>query len=535
MKVIHGRENAFTVLLFILPILFVFTSHLFIQAKGAYYTNPDAEYKYLFSSLDVAKLRPVKFVDHPGSPLQVIGGAVIRTRYVFKGHEKTIEHDVVAYPEQYLLAINCFLIAVVVAMLIIGGYFILNLTKSILYAFIYQLSLFSSTTILRVSNDVNTELLLIAIALLLSCTLFYISAISSDSAKKYISGWIFPIFIALGMATKLSFAPFAIIPFLLLASWKGKVGYLLKVLFLFILFIFPAWSYLPYLYKWGSGILLHSSQYGTGKADIVNADEFMKNGRTILLSEPMFAANYLLLCMAAIYYRLQRKSEVQNAFALAVLCAVLIAIFIQCLLVLKHFSPRYLIPGYILCFCGNGILLKIILSDLPVHARLVKFPVFKYLFILLLVTGVAFRYRKTAFNLNASKQEYADILKMREFENSQYPKNKKVYFFGAGNLPFALHYGVGHSTASMSDYGEKLFQMYPNVCFYSPSDFNLLTDQTGKYYDWNHKPISLNTIADKSDTIIIIGWEGLFKNEIPSDRKTVEMHKIRNIVLFESR
>lgn len=535
MKVIPGREKTFILLLFILPVLFVYTSHLFVQAKGAYYANPDAEYKYLFSSLDVAKLRPVKFVDHPGSPLQVIGAAVIRTRYIFKGQEKTLEYDVVAHPEQYLLAINCFLIAITVAILTIGGYFIFNLTKSIWYALIYQLSLFSSTTTLRISNDVNTELLLVFLALFLSCTLFYVSTIPSDSAKKYISGWVFPVLIALGIATKLSFAPFAIIPFLLLPSWKSKAVYLLKVLFLFVLFIFPAWSYLSYLYEWGSGILLHSSQYGTGKADIVNAGEFMKNGRTILLSEPMFAANYLLMCMAAIYYRLQKKSELQNAFALAVLCAVLIAIFIQCLLVLKHFSPRYLIPSYILCFCGNGILLQIMLSDLPVHARLVKFPVFKYLFILLLVAGVGFRYRKTVLNLNTSKQEYANILKMHEFENSHYLKNKKIYFFGVGNLPFALHYGVGHSTAPMSDYSEKLFQMYPNVYFYSPSDFNLLTDQTGKYHDWNHKPISLNRIAEKPDTIIIVGWEGLFRNEIPSDRKIVEMHKSGNIVLFESR
>jgi len=51
-----------------------------------YYVNADPEIPYLMSSLSVFKGEPYTFIDHPGTPIEIIGSAILGATYPFVGN-----------------------------------------------------------------------------------------------------------------------------------------------------------------------------------------------------------------------------------------------------------------------------------------------------------------------------------------------------------------------------------------------------------------------------------------------------------------
>lgn len=68
-----------------------------------YYVNADPEIPYLMSSLSVFKGEPYTFIDHPGTPIEIIGSAILGATYPFVGNiAESFTSAHILHPEIFL-------------------------------------------------------------------------------------------------------------------------------------------------------------------------------------------------------------------------------------------------------------------------------------------------------------------------------------------------------------------------------------------------------------------------------------------------
>src|SRR5512141_2770089 len=77
----HARyRNAAALLLFLAPILAYWIYCLLIQ-PAPHYDGIDPEYEYFLNSLGAFKRQPYAYVDHPGTPLEMVGTLILAGTY----------------------------------------------------------------------------------------------------------------------------------------------------------------------------------------------------------------------------------------------------------------------------------------------------------------------------------------------------------------------------------------------------------------------------------------------------------------------
>ena len=137
------RRNFCYLLLLILPFMMVFTTLYLNKAKGPYWVgmNCDPDYTYMLNALNLARMKKVGHVDHPGTTVQVAGAIVLRTVHFFNFLSKEdLQTDVLKNPEFYLAVINKVFLGLSALILIILGIGTLHVTKNLPLSIIVQLS-----------------------------------------------------------------------------------------------------------------------------------------------------------------------------------------------------------------------------------------------------------------------------------------------------------------------------------------------------------------------------------------------------------
>ena len=197
-------------LLSLIPIV-VFFSSLYLKEKtGPYYYghNFDPEYAYLLNSLMILNSQTPYHVDHPGTPLQVLGSLVIQTTFYYqsflkknkspiyasnpskKGEQdsktnsnsnqnkvtkQSLNQDVIEKPELYLSCINFLLLLLICFSILIAGITTFVMRRKMYEALFIQLipSLFLTTiqSNIRVSPE---PLCLFGVILFISLLTIYI-------------------------------------------------------------------------------------------------------------------------------------------------------------------------------------------------------------------------------------------------------------------------------------------------------------------------------------------------------------------------
>ena len=99
------------VALAIIPFLYAAAGLALKASRGPYWlgTNTDPEYAYLFNALLIASGRAPFHVDHPGTPVQMIGAVVLRALSAVSGRG-VLADDVITRPEAYLAAMHLALV-----------------------------------------------------------------------------------------------------------------------------------------------------------------------------------------------------------------------------------------------------------------------------------------------------------------------------------------------------------------------------------------------------------------------------------------
>lgn len=138
---INQFKNKNILFLLIIPLLTFFLNAAIVKEREPFFASwSDPTYDYLFNGLNIATGHlHVGHAPHPGTPLHIYTGVLIRLFHFFSSDENII-HDVFTNPEWYLYRIaitNCLLIFL---SMFCAGVWMFRYSKNIFYALIIQLT-----------------------------------------------------------------------------------------------------------------------------------------------------------------------------------------------------------------------------------------------------------------------------------------------------------------------------------------------------------------------------------------------------------
>jgi len=430
-------------LLLILPVLLVCAGFLLRSAKGPAYlaAHMEPEYAYLFNSLNLAEGKASYYPDHPGTTVQLAGAALLHLKHPLDSQARA--EDTLKNPERHLSLLGTTLMLCAAGAMLISGLLVLSAFGSVGAALAFQaFPFFSPATLEYGLTRFSPEPLLLTFSLLISALLL------SDKKNPLLLG----ILAACGLATKLTFAPLALLPFftLNLKELRRYVAYTAGGFFLLTL---PILHLYPEFIKWAGQLLFGKGIYGQHGFGL-DAGSFTASLARIVNSELPYAA--LLLLLAALLFRAWRAgksifADTQHRLAFGLLVCGLAGLFFSA----KLYSPRYLIP----CACSGAAIAALFAAraeflSLPPLTRAYRqfLAVLLSLFVLITLwnftVGLKFasacRDSQLGF-MNASQEAFAE--------------NPKIYFYPVSSQLMALFDGNIYAGANRGELLEKLYPL----------------------------------------------------------------------------
>ncbi len=450
--------------LFILPTLLFFSARALKEAHGAYYLslNLDPEYVYLLNALNISFLKPTRHVDHPGTTVQTIGALAIRGYHTVKG-EKELIVDVLHSPEQYLNNINSILVWINIVLLIISGFLIYRISNKIWIAWFVQLAPFTSIASLSALVDVAPEPFLVSVVLILNIIILKAVIRQDLNEKSDHYALYFALTIALGIATKLTFLPIAVIPLLIINKKSSKLFYLGIMFISLLVMIIPAIFSYSYLFDWIKGLIIHSGEYGSGEPTVINPDLFWSNLGKIAKSEPFFTIIYIISGLALLgftFIPVLKSQTNKQILEIRVLLGVFITMTLQVIIVAKHYNSRYMIPALML-----SVTAFIILIYINVRSDIIRVSSFlRISALLILIVCIGYYQRQHFYNQLFVFKSFRDSnQRIEAYVRTNYTDPVKVFYYSASSPAFAMNFGFGY--APRSDYQKILQILYPSSKF----------------------------------------------------------------------
>jgi hypothetical protein len=299
----------------------------------------DPEYSILYNGLVIGNgSLAINFIDHPATPLIYLTGFAARLTYLISGDGGYI-NDFISDPEKYLHVASILNTCLIAFIAYWGGKKIVHYTTSIPIAIVFQLLLFTNSSIIEICSRVIPEsTMLIPIILMGVLSLKYIYS-NKESINKNRLIWQFSALIAFGTACKLSFAPMALFPLILLGSdLKSILRIIGRIILLSCLFAYPLITNISESVEWFSEMLIHSGKHGTGSSNFMETSSITQNIGIILKKDTWFWALFIIQFVLAIVVRSKKVFRVSLALSISLLFILLFT--------LKHFAIHYIMPFY---------------------------------------------------------------------------------------------------------------------------------------------------------------------------------------------
>jgi hypothetical protein len=470
-----GRKLAGGWFLLLLPMLVLLAAFELREARGPHWLseNLDPTYMYLLNSLNVANLHRPFLYQHPGAPVSIAGGLVIRLSHPLTG-ERELARRVLSDPERYLIRISNVFVACYALALLLAGFCALAATGRAWVALLYQAAPFVSATTVEGLTGVRPEPLLSALALLLGATALL--ALRYDvraHARRYALA--FGVLVGLGVACKLNFAPLALLPLVLLPGVRARVEYVAAAFVSFVFFTAPIIA--PYHLRgaldYFGGILTHTGRYGSGPAGFIDPRRYVEGALSLVAADwPFFAlvaAGLVLLLRARVRgrrggaggARVAADPALPDARVVArrVLLAAVAAELAQFLLVAKHPGARYLVPSLGLAGLNLALLAEVLRPRRPVP-RAARYA--------LAAAALALAFAQ-AWRLSAQRAQFAESAREQLATHALAERERRharvVTYYSASSVHYALRLG---SEFSNNFYGHVLEELYPGQLFWNP-------------------------------------------------------------------
>jgi len=343
-----GPKTAYPALA-ILPLGLLLSIIFFRMQTGPFWQwfNLDPSYPYLFGALRMADFSFGKMIEHPGTPLQLLGALLIKTSNLTLSSADMIR-DVLSDPEKYLTGIShltALLNALALFSLGVIGY---GVTRSLLPALLIQTGPFISKLVIRHAETVTPESLLVFATLVLCCLMVRALRPGSLDNHRLLYAIGFGLVAAFGVATKLTFLPIALAPIFLLGTWRSLMIYGASFTLFFILLLVPILPEWGVMFDWVSGLIFKSGFHGTGEVQPIDLSIYP--GKVYkLVSRPLF---FLPILLSLFFISKARREKKQGRPApkleTQALAGIITAQIAQILVIAKHATAFYMIPAFIL-------------------------------------------------------------------------------------------------------------------------------------------------------------------------------------------
>ena len=339
------REFPFDLRLVVLPIAAGAAAVVLNQARGPFWANADPSYAYLFNSLLIVSGNAPFHLDHPGTPLQIAGAAVVYLLTPFAGADARLA-AVFQDPERFLrilyhtvLVSHCLALAVL-------GHVASRVLRSVRAALIAQSTPLLSYYFLWALSAYQPEpvLLILTTALSIAVLLWLRRAESQGDRDGF--AIVMGMIVAVAVATKITALPLLVIPLVLYGLSPALFRFLLAFVVTFLIAIAPMLSEAGRALSWYAQILTHTGRYGEGSAGVLEVGRYAFALRALVRLDLVCFA---LVIGTVILTLLGRPPIDERLKALSPRMRVILAILavqgLQLLLVAKHPDNHYLIPA----------------------------------------------------------------------------------------------------------------------------------------------------------------------------------------------
>jgi len=534
------------------------------KAKGPSWVgmNYDPDYTYLLNALNLARMKKVGHIDHPGTTVQITGAIVLRALHLLRFSPKEdLQTDVIKNPELYLSVINKVFLGLNALMLMILGIGIYCLTTNLPISIIAQLSPFLPSTyaaFLFGLSGVKPESFLFLASLLFVFIIIIYAYKDTEKLGSFISNTryirrfspdsllmiSFAVVSGFGLATKFSFIPLLVIPLIALPTYKSKLKFIAGTSISFIFFTLPIIKEYRKVFGWLVSIGTHAGAQGGGAEKVVDLNIFISNFKALFSIERIFIfILFFSICVLTVGYVLPwfRKASSKNIhfkLLLAVSLAQILGLVMVCK-VSMGWQFYYLLP---VSGLSGGALILIILCMRQLFygykfglADALTTQRFKHiilnldsrLLLLLIIIPFLFYTRMNEIRVvyNWKLQERNRYLSVYVKAENEYKDYAKVYYLSSSSPAFALRlgsdpiYAVNYDDIVKESNSEIFKKLYPDIYFY-----NIFK---GTFSNWENEIPFEKLLSRYSNKIIFQGprFEELFSRfTADSQERLVKPH-----------
>lgn len=469
----------------LLPSLFFIVAIAARYARGAYWMmSYDPDYPYLLNALNILLSNVPGHTDHPGTPVQILGGLVVGLTYLLQSLGNSglgLIEFVLHHPEDLLIIINGSLILLISLSLFLVGWVAFELCGSLFLCVVLQLTPLILKTPIAEATRVTPEPLLFAVTQILVVILL-VYLFRPGIAKSLYLACGLGIVLGIGVATKVTFIP-AILFLLLLPNPKQKLVAGITTILAFLIATIPIFSRYPRVWKWLFRVATHTSNYGTGSRGLIDVSQASAAFTHLFEQDPFF---FVLLGISIISFlglaswitinKFKRQSPivVANNISLLRCCTVLGCILIvgtaQIIISFKNPLARYLISSMalsgVLTFIQLWILINLLSNSFSSRMiRNINQSITLLVLVIYLIIG-AHNYSQYAVAVNSDKiviradlQDFTAIMKQRPYKDCL-----KTTLYGSSDYKYALKFG---DSFAGNRFGNMLQIMYPRAVFYN--------------------------------------------------------------------
>jgi hypothetical protein len=427
----------------ILPVVFLIIGLNFNRTR---YSN-DPEYAYLMNGLNIARFQFVGHAENPGTTVQEISAFVIWGHYLTSQTDgRSLSEDVLLHPDNYIESIHRVLVVLNTLLLLFAGIFAFMISQALWQGLLLQLGIFLSANLLEHTwTKVSPESVLMMVATLLALAILHFHQKKNDDSGRF--PLIFGLISGFGLATKVTFLPLLLIPFLLLKIKKERLAFLKWTVITAFVTTLPALLEYPHMAKWFLLVFIHKGTYGQGGIGVIDPIQYVMNLVEISGIHPFLGLT--ALCTVIFSIILASSSEIRQKYIgdLNIRFAYIIGLsqLLAILMVAKHYhADHYLIPAHCLTALVWVFLIKFLDNSLK-STNVPKYLI-KTMIIIAFITVACFNYpylKQANYGYRISNEEYTAVEKRRQQE---FPGYLVSYFYPTSiNLYSALHWGNVYS------------------------------------------------------------------------------------------
>ena len=351
----RSRRLALASLHLVLPVLVALGGAWFSRCRTPIWVWADPDYAYLLNALSIAELAAPTHTQHPGTPAQELGAALlVSTHALHPAGFPSLREHVLSRPESFLRLWRSCALALYAAALAIAGLFIWRTTGSPAAGLLFQVTPLLSVETLFSLSRVQAEP--VALALGAGAGAWTV-ALAADRAT-----WDRPrtaatmgVLAGLGIATKLTFAPLLLVCLAVLSK-PARGRFALAAVASCGIALIPTFPTLMANLRWYWTLLVHTGYYGSGSAGFVDLAAFPGNVWGLVVEEWGASVLGLMALVLGLWLWARRPpGESAPRPGTAALLACGVAQIVWLCVVAKHARARYLLPVVMLASIGAAL------------------------------------------------------------------------------------------------------------------------------------------------------------------------------------